>query len=405
MSTHASIGVRLPRQALGWLAVLAAVAAPRASWGSSVSPLVSTPYNETQPMWSPDGTQVAYVSDESGAPQLHIINADGTGEWQVTTDAKGVAGPTWSPDSKSLLYSQLAPAPTRHLFKVKLSATRDSVDAFWDLMTSTTGVTGQHFRYSPDGSTIVTGWSNQGSVTLRTLADRDGTATAADWQSIGLGAQSNHPTWSPDGSLIAYAHASSGTVPSQLRIIQPNGSGDTLVAPTASTGEHIWHLAWSQDGGAIAFSNWYDSPTHLGIVNADGTGLLTLDTDSVIAHQAYSCLADIWSADGQSILYSRNDGGVWNLYMIDSDGTDKELIVSSLGDDQSARFSPDGKLMCFQTNRNGSWDIYVGAVPDVTVVPLPAPVAMGGILLASGGIAGYLRKRRLARRDGEVVYD
>src|SRR5204863_6107051 len=69
--------------------------------------LTNTPgANERHPAWSPDGTTIAWFSDESGENQLVLAPQDGHGERRVI--ALGGAGfyesPKWSPDGKKLSY-------------------------------------------------------------------------------------------------------------------------------------------------------------------------------------------------------------------------------------------------------------------------------------------------------------
>jgi hypothetical protein len=64
-----------------------------------VRPLVLTPANEDEPTWSPDGGTIAYVSDESGSPQLHLADLDGSTTVQVTSLIGGVSSPSWARDS------------------------------------------------------------------------------------------------------------------------------------------------------------------------------------------------------------------------------------------------------------------------------------------------------------------
>jgi TolB protein len=40
------------------------------------------------PVWSPDGSMVAFLSNQSGAPELWIVRADGTGLQQLTQDGQ-----------------------------------------------------------------------------------------------------------------------------------------------------------------------------------------------------------------------------------------------------------------------------------------------------------------------------
>ncbi len=71
--------------------------------------LTNTPgANERNPAWSPDGTRIAYFSDESGEYALHIRNQSGLGECQkidLGTPASFFFNPTWSPDSKKIAYT------------------------------------------------------------------------------------------------------------------------------------------------------------------------------------------------------------------------------------------------------------------------------------------------------------
>jgi Tol biopolymer transport system component len=54
-------------------------------------------------MISPDGTRLAYVSNESGENEVylrHLSNAGG--KWKISTD--GGDNPVWSPDGRHLFY-------------------------------------------------------------------------------------------------------------------------------------------------------------------------------------------------------------------------------------------------------------------------------------------------------------
>lgn len=62
---------------------------------------------ERDPVWSPDGKWIAFLSDKSGEYQLHVTGADGKeADRQVTHEGPGFRyQPIWSPDSKRLAFS------------------------------------------------------------------------------------------------------------------------------------------------------------------------------------------------------------------------------------------------------------------------------------------------------------
>ncbi len=52
---------------------------------------------DISPTWSPDGSQLAFVSDREGTPQIWVMNADGSGQRRVTFLGRYNQSPAWSP--------------------------------------------------------------------------------------------------------------------------------------------------------------------------------------------------------------------------------------------------------------------------------------------------------------------
>jgi serine/threonine-protein kinase len=69
----------------------------------TTTPFLTTPFNETSPMFSPDGHWLAYVSDESGRQEVYVQPYPGPGEkWPISID--GGTEPVWSADGRELFY-------------------------------------------------------------------------------------------------------------------------------------------------------------------------------------------------------------------------------------------------------------------------------------------------------------
>ena len=173
----------------------------------------------SSPVWSPDGTRIAYSNDG-----IWVVNTDGTGQQQLTTSGYG---PVWSPDGTRIAYSN---------------------DGIWVVNTDGTGqqqltISGYGPVWSPDGTRIA--YSNDGIWVVNT----DGTGQQQ------LTISGYGPVWSPDGTRIAYSNDG-------IWVVNTDGTGQQELA-TSGGGP-----VWSPDGTRIAYNR---VGLHLWVVNADGT--------------------------------------------------------------------------------------------------------------------------------------
>jgi hypothetical protein len=60
---------------------------------------------DLQPVWSPDGQRIVFVSGRGGPRQLYVMNADGSGVRALTTLPGGAGEPTVSPDGKTVAFA------------------------------------------------------------------------------------------------------------------------------------------------------------------------------------------------------------------------------------------------------------------------------------------------------------
>ena len=80
--------------------------------GTNHQPISAGKHNAQMPRWSPDGTRIAYLSNESGSQQIHvrwIQTGDSAAITNLSTPPSNIA---WAPDGSSIAFSQLvAEAP------------------------------------------------------------------------------------------------------------------------------------------------------------------------------------------------------------------------------------------------------------------------------------------------------
>ncbi len=172
------------------------------STGGGERRLTNTAANETQPALSPDGRQIAYLSDVSGVPRLWLSSADGTNPQPLTTGfgfpGSIDASPSWAPSGDRLVFVSTANGHASLFILTIGGGTPTPLVA-----DSTTAV---EPSWSPDGRLVAfasnrTGVTNIFTVDVVTLAIRQVTTDTAT---------AGQPAWLADGRFV-YTSWSGGT--------------------------------------------------------------------------------------------------------------------------------------------------------------------------------------------------
>jgi Tol biopolymer transport system component len=127
-------------------------------------PLVATAANETMPRVSPDGQQVAYVSDESGVNEVYIRTVLGQGT-RVQVSTGGGTQPEWGPNGREILFRG-----AEHLLSASLATGVELAVTRRDTLFSDVNLRGPNgFQVFPNGREFLLISSDEGrsaSVTV-----------------------------------------------------------------------------------------------------------------------------------------------------------------------------------------------------------------------------------------------
>ena len=83
----------------------------------------------SQPAWSPDGSQLAFVRNTEGKPQIFLLPMQGGEPMQLTKLKSGATNPKWSPDGKKILFA--ASISFADLLKDSILNPSRSLPAWW----------------------------------------------------------------------------------------------------------------------------------------------------------------------------------------------------------------------------------------------------------------------------------
>ncbi|MEJ2637843.1 MAG: protein kinase, partial [Calditrichia bacterium] len=212
-------------------------------------PLTSASGLEQDPSWSPEGTRIAYASDETGNMDIWVQQIAAGQRVNLTKNYMGYDGkPAWSPDGDWIAFVSdrngggifMMPAlggiPKR-VVKLSFAPSLSYLGAIPTIC------------WSPDGTKLA--YASKG--TLHTIPAGGGTPTSIPLPPIGLIVGYSEPAWSPDGKRIACTgFVAVGVSTSQIWSVKPDG---TDLIPITRGRAFDSNPIWSQDqhGGQIFF--------------------------------------------------------------------------------------------------------------------------------------------------------
>jgi len=221
--------------------------------GSNVRRLTKSSRSDQYPSWSPDRQKIVFESWdglEDTTRTLYTMSADGSNQTILSVGTN----PAWSPDGKQI-------ALLTQIRKVSGIAVMNS-DGTNIRVLSSGDFFDQQPSWSPDSKQLIF-HSNQDGTWKLYIMDADGTNRRVVGNFPGSTYQAS---WSPDGKQILFTSSNNG----RTSLYIANSDGTNPQELTHNQADDV-EAKWSPDGKQIVFVSYRDKNPEIYIMNADGS--------------------------------------------------------------------------------------------------------------------------------------
>lgn len=166
-----------------------------------------------------------------------------------------------------------------------------------------------------------------------------------------------------------------------------NGQPAAPTAIIAST-KREWEPRYSPDGKRIVFASDRTGVSEIWIANADGSGLTQLTNV-----KSNTTGGARWSPDGKQIAFVSQVAGQSEIYMMDAQGGAPIRITNNSAHDTAPVWSPDGKWIYFASDRfGGTFELWrVPPIENGTAIQLTHHGGYASIFSADGNAIFYTK--------------
>lgn len=330
--------------------------------------LTVNPADDGWPVFSPDGSEIAFASDRHGAESVFVMSRDGEEIRRVTWNDRPCVPTGWSADGQFIYFhSRQAGEPASEPRVYRVPAAGGEPIRVMECY-------GSFAHESPDGKNLVfsRGWSPMARTGYRGSANRDiwrrELATGKFFQLTDFDGTDAMPMWDNAGQGVYFLSDRVGFLNVWYQAID----GGAARQVTRMDGDRVREFAVSADGKTLAFTQWdrvYVQPL------PDGQPRqiqLTATADSARRPadlRTFSRDADeaAPSPDGKEIaLVVRGE-----IFIIKTEPEKPtRRVTNSAARDREVSWSPDGKAIYFVSDEHGQEDIFRATSAEQPARPL-----------------------------------
>lgn len=272
--------------------------------------------------WSPDGKQVAFITNISGRNNIWLVSAEGGWPTQLTISNQRQTSLAWSSNRRWIAFTS-----------------DNDGNEQWDI-----------FLVSPSTGQLM---------------NLTNTAEISE----------ESPTWSPDNLTLAYSVKPKASPNYEIETIDWTTKKVTHITSNTPKEWSNVNPIWSRDGKRIVFTQLHAAGKNANVLIAD---LATGQVTNLTPHEGEQLyVANDLSSDAKTVLITSNAAnGYNNAALLDAATKKITWLTHDKWEVNGGKFSPDGKSLTWTANVDGNQSIYFYTLIThrSTLLPLAAGI-------------------------------
>ena len=337
-----------------------------AQGGTAVQLTTQASY-EANPVWSPDGEQIAFASDRNGNFDLFIMSADGGAARRLTYHSASEIPSTFTPDGKYVLFSASIQDPaTSALFPTSAMTELYRVPVEGGNTEQVLGTPAEWVCFDKSGKNFLyqdrKGFEDEWRKHHTSSIARDiwlyDTQTGEHTNLTNRDGEDRNPVYAPDGKSVYFLSERNG---GSFNVYSFPLNAPQQVKPVTTFRTHPVRFLSVSDKGTLCYA--YDGELYTQLPNSRPQKVkveLVRDDDKDIASFRFSqgATSACVSPDGKQVAFIvRGD-----VFVTSTDYPTTKQITNTPAGESGLSFAPDNRTLVYASERTGNWQLYMAKI-------------------------------------------
>lgn len=338
--------------------------------GGVATPLTVGLFHNTTPVWSPDGSRLAFASDRNGNFDVYVVAAEGGEAQRLTTHSADEMPASFTPDGKSVLFTAaILDAPAMAQFPHNSQAELYSVGLAGGAPRQVLTTVAMNARYDKAGKRLV--YNDQPGFEMEWRKHDHSSFARQLWlydvagnqhtRLTATGHDHRQPVWAPGEDALYFLGEDSGTFNVwRLPLADPSHP----VQVTKHTGDPVRFLSVSNAGDLC-----YGYAGQLYVRAAGAAESRKLDV-LIMADRRKRPVTPL-DVTGKATEFAVSPTGrevAWvargEVFVSSVEHGDTRRITNTPEQERSVSFSPDGRSLLYAAERGGRWKLFLSRLTD-----------------------------------------